>query len=87
MNTRDAFDIIKRSVNADPRKTPVESFFDEQAFGNFYITFDEAGGRLSVVHDRGQLILYDGSPSDDIREMLVRDLRDADENAVAEALS
>lgn len=87
MDTRAAFDTIQRKVKADPRKCIVESFFDEQVFGNFWITYDEGGERRSVVNDRGQLILYDGSAGDRFREMLVSDLRSADEKAVLEAVS
>ena len=87
MDTREAFDAIKQGVNADPRKTPLESFFDERAFGNFWVIYEEGGERLSVVNDRGQLILYEGSAGERFRTMLVSDLRDADKKAVLDAVS
>ena len=86
MDTKEAFDAIQRKLNADPRKSPVESFFDERAFGNFWITYEEGGQRLSVVNDRGQLTLHDSSASGHFRKMLVSDLRNADEQAVLSAI-
>ncbi|MEA1072452.1 hypothetical protein [Sphingomonas sp. LY160] len=86
MDTREAFEAIRRRVNSDPRKSLVESIFDEHEFGNFWVTFEEAGERLSVVNDRGQLILFDGPMGDRFRKMLVSDLRDANEQAVLYAV-
>ena len=87
MDTREAFDVIQRSLNADPRKRLVESFFDERAFGNFWVTYEEAGERLSLVNDRGQLILYDGPTGDRFRSMLLIDLPKADERAIVDGIS
>jgi hypothetical protein len=56
MDTRAAFDAIQRRLKADPRKSIVESFFDEEVFGNFWITYLQSGERRSVVNDRGQLV-------------------------------
>ena len=86
MDTRDAFDAIERAVNADPRKRIAEIAYDEQVFGNFSITYDEGGERLSIVNDRGQLFLYGGPAGDEFRSMLVKDLRSASEQAVLEAV-
>ena len=56
MDTRAAFDAIQRRLKADPRKSIVESFFDEEVFGIFWITYLQSGERRSVVNDRGQLV-------------------------------
>jgi hypothetical protein len=85
MDSRNAFEAIQRTVNADPRKSFVDSFFDERAFGNFWITYEEGGERLSVVNDRGELNLYDGEAGDHLRTILVSDLRTADEEAVLDS--
>lgn len=87
MDTRDAFDAIQNKMKADPRKRMVQSSFDEQVFGNFCITYDEGSERLSVVNDRGQLILYGGPAADEFKSMLVDDLRSASEEAVLRAVS
>ncbi|MGD9714763.1 MAG: hypothetical protein AB7V46_22285, partial [Thermomicrobiales bacterium] len=59
MDTRAAFNAIRESVTADPRKGFVDGFFDEQVFGNFWIIYDEGGERLSIVNDRDQVTLND----------------------------
>ncbi len=86
MDNRKAFDIIHRKIEANPRKSIVDSFFDESAFGNFWIAYEEDNERLSVVNDRGQLILCDGPAGAHFRAMLSSDLRVADEKAVWEAV-
>lgn len=86
MDIRAAFDAIQRKVNADPRKSIVESSFDERSFGNFWVTYEQGGERLSVVNDRGQLILYHGPAGDHFRAMLISDLGSADEKAVLSAV-
>ena len=87
MDTREAFDAIRKKVNADPHKSIVSCFFDERTFGNFWITYEVGVERLSVVNDRGQLILYDGPAGDHFRAMLITDLRSANEEAVLDAVS
>ena len=86
MDTKEAFDLIQRRITSDPRKTCVDSFFDERNFGDFWVTYEQGGGRLSVVNDRGQLILYEGPASDHFRAMLISDLRSASESAVRDAV-
>jgi hypothetical protein len=87
MHAREAFDAIQKKVKADPQKSFVESFFDEQVFGNFWITYDEGGERLSVVNDRGQLNLFGGPANDQLQKSLVTDLQRADCKAVLEAVN
>ena len=86
MDTRAAFDAIHRKVNSDPRKSIVESSFDERNFGNFWVTYEQGGERLSVVNDRGQLILYNGPAGDHFRAVLISDLGNADVKAVLDAV-
>ena len=62
MDSRNAFDAIKCKIDADPAKRLIESFFDERAFGNFWITYEEAGDVLSVVNDRGAKLFKDEDP-------------------------
>ena len=87
MDTKEAFDVIDRKVKADARKTYIDGFYDEQVFGNFWITYDEGGERLSIVNDRGQLILYEGRAGDHFRATLLSDLRSADEKSVLQAVA
>lgn len=87
MDTREAFNAVQEKVKADPRKDFVDAFYDEQVFGNFWIIYDEGGERLSVVNDRGQLILYEGRTGDHFRALLLNDLPSADEKAVLQAVT
>ena len=87
MDTRAAFDAIQRKLLADPQKSLVDSFYDEQVFGNFWITYVEGGERRSVVNDRGQLIRFEGEAADEqLGEVLLDDLRNADDSKVIGAI-
>lgn len=87
MDTRAAFDAIQRKLAADPQKSVVESFYDEQVFGNFWITYVEGDERLSVVNDRGQRIRSEGEGADERPgEVLLDDLRSADDSKVIGAI-
>ena len=87
MDTREAYEAIQKAVKADPRKSVVGSSYDEEVFGNFWVTYVQGGERLSVVNDRGQLILYEGSEADHFRKMLLDDLYGADEQAILASIS
>jgi hypothetical protein len=81
MDTRAAFDAIRKTLDADPQKSVIESFYDDQVFGNFCITYIEGSERVSVVNDRGQLIRYQGEAADEA-EVLLENIRSADESQV-----
>jgi hypothetical protein len=85
MDTRAASEAIQQRVKADPRKSFVKSFFDEQAFGNFWIIYDEGGERLSIVNDRDKVTLND-SRTGNLRATLLSDLRTADEKTLLRAI-
>ena len=86
METRKAFDAIHAKLTADPAKTVLESFFDEQAFGNFWLRYTRDDELFSVVNDRGQLVLNRGRADGHITVLLVTDLYTADEGTVLNAI-
>lgn len=87
MDTRAAFETIQRTMAADAERSVVESFYDEEAFGNFWITYLDRGERFSVVNDRGQLVRCVGATADEgLGEVLVDDLRSAGESEVIGAI-
>ncbi|MCL6740855.1 hypothetical protein LZ518_06885 [Sphingomonas sp. RB56-2] len=86
MNSRQAFEAIENKIAADPEKRIVDSFYDNEHFGNFWITYDQAGDRLSVVNDRSQLFLHSGPPDQHCLTMLVKHLESADEQAILDVV-
>ena len=86
MNTKAAFDGIERKLRAGGGTSVLESFYDERVFGNFWITYQDGDQRLSIVNDRGQLILNNGLADGELQKVLVHDLYAADEKTVLDAI-
>jgi hypothetical protein len=86
MQTKAAYDAIRRVLEADAQKRIVRSSFDEEVFGNFVISFIARGEPMSIVNDRGQLFLYDGINANEFRRTLLNDLYSADEAGVVSAV-
>jgi hypothetical protein len=87
MKARRAFDAIHTELTDDPTKSVCESFFDEQAFGNFWLTYVRDGQRFSIVNDRGQVILNSGTADRPLLRILISDLYSADETTVLDAIA
>jgi hypothetical protein len=87
MNTRAAFDAIQGKLSASAGTNVIDSFYDEKLFGNFWITYKRDSGCLSVVNDRGQLILNSGPADGQLEKVLVDDLYTADAATVRNAIS
>jgi hypothetical protein len=85
VDTRDAYDAILTALGADPRKHIVESFFHEENFGNFWISFEDNGRPRTLVNDRGQLILGRGRLGRE-ETTVVQSIREADERTLLQAL-
>ena len=86
MNTREAYDAIRAAMGADPRTEIVDGFYDGEVFGNFWLTYVKDGERLSLVNDRGQLLLHDGPELDQFKELLLDDLHSADRKTLLDAI-
>ena len=87
METREAYDAIRAAIAADPQKTVIGEFYDEQAFGNFECKYeDKDGQRLSLVNDRGQLVLLNGPDVDELKVVLLQDLYRADRKTLLEVI-
>ena len=87
MNTREAFDAIQRKLRGSAGTSVLDAFFDENVFGNFWITYERDSGRSSVVNDRGQLILNSGPADGQLARVLLDDLYSADATTVLDSLS
>lgn len=86
MDSRDVYDAILRAIDADPRRQLVASRFDDAAFGNFVISFEEDKRPRSVVNDRGELVLCTGLNGSGGCTTVLSCLPGADEEAVLRAL-
>ena len=87
MNTREAFDAIQGRLRASAGTNVIESFYNEELFGNFWITYERDGRHSSVVNDRGQLVLSSGPTDGRVEKVLVEDLYAADAAAILGAVS
>lgn len=85
MTAREAYDVIRRAIGADPHKRVLRSEFDEGVFGNFIIAFEDRGRPRSIVNDRFELVICDDLEGEKCRTVL-RSLRDADEAGILNAL-
>ena len=87
MDTRAAYDGIRGKLRASADTNVIQSFYDEERFGNFWITYERDSGRSSVVNDRGQLVLNSGSADGQLEKVLVEDLYAADPATILDAVS
>ena len=85
MEPREAFEAIRRAIASDHRKQIVNSRYDEQAFGNFIISFRDNGRPRSVVNDRFELVLCENVEGDG-GTTLLRSIEDADAESILHAL-
>lgn len=87
MNTREAFGAIQDRLRASAGTNVIESFYNEELFGNFWITYERNSRHSSVVNDRGQLVLSSGPADGRVEKVLVEDLYSADAATVLGAVS
>ena len=77
-----AFDTLVATISRCAGKRLLEASLDQQSFGNFVISYDEAGTRWVITNDRGFVTLE----SDRGIELQGAWLRDLDEQALLQKL-
>ena len=87
MEAREAYEVIRDAVEADPRRRIVDSFFDDQNFGCFIISFEEDAKARSIVNDRGFVWVAEGFDGSGASITTVPSLNDADGPSLVEGLN
>jgi hypothetical protein len=87
MEAREAYEVIRDAVEANPRRRIVDSFFDDQNFGSFIISFEEDAEARSIVNDRGFVWVAEGFDGSGASRATVPSLNDADGSSLVEGLN
>jgi len=86
MNPKEAYELVRSAIEADPRNRPISGFYDEQCFGNWIVSFQAGGEAKAVVNDRGFVSLARGSDGSGEAIATIPSLRDADKASLLQAL-
>jgi len=57
LDSETAYHIILRQFKLSPGNELVDSLFDEENFGNFFFSFRASGKDMSIICDRGELVI------------------------------
>ena len=86
MDSRQAFDAIQAALKANPGFKIIDATYDEDAFGNFVISFVRDTAPQSFVLDRGELVLCDDMDGSNECRTVLQSICDVEEKVVLNAV-
>lgn len=63
MLTREAYEMTIELCSSNKRNI-ISSFYDENNFGNFVVTYEQNSRINSLINDRGSIMICKGDPND-----------------------